>query len=206
MADTSHETQGSNATPRLRHRRRVVVQAADGAGVDRCAPGSAWFWWFGKPWAGWAFKYPSAWKWSIGKEITAAMEWLMNEATFGLFTFRKLTRAISAVIEFPTTSSSACSRPAFCRARGPGRPDCPAAELDCGAGDRRCGRPLRQGLETGALLGGCFLYLVVFGQWDSAMVTCRRSPSPCRSGSWRLLIGMLGYRSWFERAITPVLD
>ena len=57
------------------------------------------FWWFGKPYAAWAFKYPSAWKWKISARITDAMNWLMNEATFGLFTFRELTRGISAVIE-----------------------------------------------------------------------------------------------------------
>ena len=28
------------------------------------------FWWFGKPYAAWAFKYPSAWKWKISARIT----------------------------------------------------------------------------------------------------------------------------------------
>ena len=44
---------------------------------------AAAFWWLGKPLAGWAFRYPSAWKWKIGKQITAAMDWLMNEARRG---------------------------------------------------------------------------------------------------------------------------
>jgi glycine betaine/proline transport system permease protein len=43
----------------------------------------------------WAHKYPRDWIWPIRYEITAFMKWLINDATFGLFTFKELTRSLS---------------------------------------------------------------------------------------------------------------
>jgi glycine betaine/proline transport system permease protein len=59
-----------------------------------------------------------------------------------------------------------------------------------------------------ALVGLCLLYLVVFGQWDSAMVTLSSIivvvPLGVLGG---LLLGILGYRyPWFEKLLRPLLD
>ena len=59
-----------------------------------------------------------------------------------------------------------------------------------------------------ALVGACFLYLAVFGQWDSAMVTLSSIVIAVPFGvAGGLLLGIAGYRwPWLERAITPLLD
>ena len=58
------------------------------------------------------------------------------------------------------------------------------------------------------LVGGCFLYLAVFGQWASAMVTLSSIVIAVPFGAaGGLLIGIAGYRwPWFDRAIQPLLD
>ncbi len=167
------------------------------------------FWWFGKPWAAWAFKYPSAWKWTINEQITAAMEWLMNDATFGLFTFRELTRAISAVIEVPYDIVLSLLSTGFLQGQGSQAVQIvpPLSWIAVLVTVVAVGRYVRD-WKLGALLGLCFLYLVVFGQWESAMVTLSSIAIAVPLGIVAaLLIGLLGYRwTWFERAITPVLD
>ncbi len=58
------------------------------------------------------------------------------------------------------------------------------------------------------LVGGCFLYLAVFGQWESAMVTLSSIVIAVPLGvAVGLSIGIAAYRHpAFERAITPLLD
>lgn len=167
------------------------------------------FWLFGKPWAKWAFKYPSAWKWKISKEITAAMDWLMNEATFGLFTFRELTRSISWVIEIPYEVVLSLLSTGFLKGQGSQAVQLvpPLSWIAVLTIVVLVGRYVKD-WKLGALLGGCFLYLVVFGQWESAMVTLSSIMIAVPLGILAaLFIGLLGYRSvWVERAITPVLD
>src|SRR5918994_2034196 len=51
--------------------------------------------------APWAFKYPTAWVVPLKSWINALMSWLRDDASFGLFTFQQLTRAISWLIEQP---------------------------------------------------------------------------------------------------------
>ena len=43
----------------------------------------------------WMVEYPRAWRIPIEPAISAAMKWLINDATFGLFTFQQFTRSIS---------------------------------------------------------------------------------------------------------------
>src|SRR3546814_11194526 len=56
-------------------------------------------------------------------------------------------------------------------------------------------------------VGLCFLYLAVFGQWDSAMVTLASILIAVPLGvGGGLLLGIDGYRwPWFDRLLTPVL-
>src|SRR5690348_16992940 len=59
------------------------------------------FWQFGEPVAKWAFDYPKAWIIPAASWIGSAMKWLLNEATFGLFTFTEFTRFLAAVVDVP---------------------------------------------------------------------------------------------------------
>ena len=64
------------------------------------------------------------------------------------------------------------------------------------------------GRRLAILVGLCFLYLAVFGQWESAMVTLASILVAVPLGvAGGLLLGLAGYR-WprFERAMRPVLD
>ena len=45
---------------------------------------------------GWATKYPTAWQLPLAGWISDFMKWLMGSASFGLFTVRDLTRALSS--------------------------------------------------------------------------------------------------------------
>jgi hypothetical protein len=56
-----------------------------------------------KPLAPAAFDYPKTLIVPLAKWISAFMKWLVNEATFGLFSFTELTRFVSAVLDIPYT-------------------------------------------------------------------------------------------------------
>ena len=58
-------------------------------------------WQLGKPLARWAFDYPRAYEIPLRGWIGSFMRWLIDEASFGLFTFTDLTRFIAAVIHVP---------------------------------------------------------------------------------------------------------
>ena len=45
--------------------------------------------------------WPRAWNIPVKTWISAAMKWLVNDATFGLFTFMDLTRFIARIVEVP---------------------------------------------------------------------------------------------------------
>ena len=52
----------------------------------------------------WAFDYPRAQTIPVARWISQFTKWLINDATFGLFTFTELTRFIAVVIDFPYQS------------------------------------------------------------------------------------------------------
>ena len=59
------------------------------------------FWFWGRALAPFAFDYPKAYILPARRWISAATKWLLNDASFGLFTFSDLTRAISRMIDLP---------------------------------------------------------------------------------------------------------
>ena len=64
----------------------------------------------------WAFEYPRAWVVPLKVWINGLMHWLREDASFGLFTFQELTRALAWLLEQPFIFARACSRPASSRA------------------------------------------------------------------------------------------
>ena len=55
-----------------------------------------------QPWLEWADQYPSSWIVPFSKYLSTAIKWLVNDADFGLFTFKEFTRAIGSVLDVPT--------------------------------------------------------------------------------------------------------
>nr|WP_244277320.1 ABC transporter permease subunit [Pseudovibrio sp. W64] len=137
------------------------------------------------------------------------MAWLVEDAGFGLFTFRQLTRFLSAIIEAPYNTMRAFLADGFHSGLGQQAVEIfpsmswVAATLLLVLLALQAG-----GWRLAALVGGCFLYLAVFGQWQSAMVTLASIaiavPFGVLSG---LMLGILAYRSeCFERFLRPLLD
>ena len=49
----------------------------------------------------WAAKYPKGWMIPLRFWISDFMKWLINDASFGLFTFKELTRSIAWLLTWP---------------------------------------------------------------------------------------------------------
>jgi glycine betaine/proline transport system permease protein len=157
----------------------------------------------------WAFDYPRAWHIPAQRWIGNAMKWLLNDAHFGLFTFTDLTRFVAAVIDVPYRVALSVLATGLLSGQGSSAvqlvPPLPwvavvgiVALLGWFAGGRK----------LALLAGGCFLFLAVFGQWTSAMVTLASIVVAVPIGvGGGLLLGMAAYR-WprFERALAPLLD
>ena len=169
---------------------------------------------YGAGWAealglGWAMQYPEGWVVPVKDWISAAMKWLVEEATFGLFTFTDLTRAISWLIEQPYDFVRALLADGF--KDGPGRRAAvifpPLSWVTVIACVVALGHYARNwGLAI--IVGLSFFYLAAFGQWKSAMVTLSSVIIAVPIGvGGGLLLGIAAYRHpLFERFLKPVLD
>jgi glycine betaine/proline transport system permease protein len=159
--------------------------------------------------ARWMVKYPAAWRLPLKAEISSAMKWLVEDASFGLFTFREMTRGIAAVIEVPYDFSRSALIEGFERGQGSNAVEI-APSLSWIAivvAVVAMGHYARN-WRLAALVGGCFAYLVIFGQWDSAMVTLASVLIAVPIGAaGGLLLGIAAYR-WplFDRMLRPILD
>jgi len=166
-------------------------------------------WKFGRPVAGWAFDIPPALQIPLRAWIGGFMKWLVEDATFGIFTFTDATRFLAAVIDAPYRVVLSLLSTGFLKGQGSDAVQILpplswvavigiVALMGYHAGGRR----------LAALVAGCFGFLAVFGQWDNAMVTLSSiliaAPLGVAGG---LLLGIAGHRSaLFARAMTPVLD
>ncbi len=157
----------------------------------------------------WAFKYPRDWVIPLRYWISDFMKWLMNDFDLGLFTFRELTRSIAWLIEQPYLIVKSLLSTGFLKGQGSYAvevfPRISWIALIVGA--VLLGRFARD-WKLGALAGVCFIYLALFDQWDSAMVTLSSIVIAVPIGvAGGLLLGIAGHRSNnFRMALIPVLD
>ena len=172
---------------------------------------SFFLWQFGKssPDLKWAFKFPRKWQWNLKKDISAFMDWLQESATFGLFTFRELTRGIAEIIEIPYKFTLSALSTGFLEGQGSNAIQIapPLSWIAIVGLVVLLGRYARD-WKLATIVGLCFFYLAVFGQWQSAMVTLSSILIAVPFGiGGGLILGLLGFRwVWFERLLTPVLD
>ncbi len=156
-----------------------------------------------------AFKYPARWRIPLKDHISDFMDWLVESASLGLFTFKELTRGIAWLLQFPLDFATSLLASGFFRGIGN------AAELVLPPLSwiavigviYLMGRYARD-WKLGVAVGACFLYLAWFGQWDSAMLTLASIAIAVPFGVLGgLLLGIAGYRRrWVEKLLTPVLD
>ncbi|CCV08964.1 Binding-protein-dependent transport systems inner membrane component [Mesorhizobium metallidurans STM 2683] len=150
----------------------------------------------------WAVNYPAEAVVPVADWVSALMRWIKSN-------FSWLTRSITAVLGVPLDFALNLlaknfkighGADAFTLPRLSWVGICAAAFL---AGNAAGGRKL------GALVGGCFLYIALFGQWTSAMLTLGlisiAVPFCIVTG---LFVGIWAWRKpWAERLIvSPALD
>ncbi|MEM7171750.1 MAG: ABC transporter permease subunit [Pseudomonadota bacterium] len=170
--------------------------------------------WLGEDYWAWAVSYPKAWVLPLKQDITRFMKWLINDLSFGLFTFKEFTRSIAWVLEWPLALAKALLSEGFKIPLG----------VDEAGDDVFYQTPPLSWLALIAVLTFfayqikdralallvclCFVYLAVFGQWESAMTTLSSIVVAVPLGvAGGLFLGIWGYRSRrAELAMTPVLD
>jgi glycine betaine/proline transport system permease protein len=170
---------------------------------------TAILWVYGGELAPWAVVYPRSLEIPASTWISSAMKWLVDDATFGLFTFTDLTRGIASLVDIPYQAALSLLSTGFLLGEGSNAvmilPPLSWIAVTAIAGLTAYhvgGRPLT------LLICSCFLYLAVFGQWHSAMVTLASILIAVPFGIvGGLFLGLAGFR-WpaFERAMRPVLD
>ena len=167
------------------------------------------FWRFGEPFAKWAFDYPSRWRIPAARWIGNATRWLVDEASFGLFTFTDLTRFVAAIIDIPYRIVLSLLHTGLLSGQGSSAEQLlpPASWIAVIAVMMLIGLHAG-GARLAALVGLCFGFLAIFGQWGSAMITLASIVVAVPIGVVvGLLLGLGAYR-WprFEKALVPVLD
>jgi glycine betaine/proline transport system permease protein len=167
------------------------------------------FWFAGKALAPWAFDYPKAWTLPATQWLGQFSRWLVNDAHFGVFTFKEFTRFLAAVVDLPYRLVLSLLATGFLKGEGsaatqlaPPLPWWAVTSIGVLAGHWAGGRRLA------LFAGACLLFLAAFRVWESAMATLASilvaAPIGAAGG---LLLGIACYR-WrkFERLISPLLD
>jgi glycine betaine/proline transport system permease protein len=158
---------------------------------------------------GWMSELPPAWRLGLDSSISAAMKWLVEQASFGLFTFKEATRAIADALNVPLDIATSVLSTGLLEGRGSAAvqlaPPLPwiAVVGAVAALGYRFG-----GLRLALLAGGAFLYLAVFGQWSSAMTTLSSIVVAAPLGiAVGIVTGVAGYRMpLVRRILMPILD
>ena len=137
------------------------------------------------------------------------MKWLYEDATFGLFTFKELTRGLSWLLEWPLTLAKSLLSTGFLEGQGSDAvvvwPRLTWVALTA------CAVLIALAVADIGLalfVAACFLYLVVFGQWESAMVTSSSIVIAVPLGVFGgLALGVAAHRHpLFKKILTPILD
>jgi len=159
--------------------------------------------------ARWIIKFPKKWEMPLADTISDAMKWLVEDASFGLFTFREFTRFISSIIEWPYQVVRSSLIEGFSTGQGQQAVEiAPALSWIAIIVVLIALARYAKDWRLAGLVGLCFLYLAVFGQWESAMVTLASILIAVPLGvAGGLTLGILSYRSALvERLLRPILD
>ena len=172
------------------------------------------FYWYGKEIANyfdskWILKYPKHHAIPFAIYTTSFVKWLINEASFGLFTFKELTRFIAWIIEQPYNLVLAIISKGISKGQGQD------AILLLGplSWISVIGIFFTLALYTKdkfliILVIFSIFYLAIFDQWQSSMITLSSIIIAVPIGVLLgILLGILSYRSKIlERIIPPILD
>ncbi len=166
-------------------------------------------WLFGKPLAGWAFKIPRELRLPLKNWIGDSMKWLVEDASFGLFTFTEFTRFLAEVIDFPYRIALSLLSTGFLSGQGSQAVEIlPPLSWIAVIGIVALMGLYAGGWRLAGLVAGCFGFVALFGQWHNAMITLASILIAVPLGVvGGLLMGLAGYRSrWVATALNPLLD
>ncbi|BCK76317.1 glycine betaine/carnitine/choline ABC transportsystem permease protein OpuCB1 [Acetobacter aceti NRIC 0242] len=157
----------------------------------------------------WVQKYPPGWRLPLADWISGFMHWLTVDAHLGPLTVSGFTRALSFLLDLPLQLASMVLATGVLKGQGSEAvmlfPPVPwFALIIAVAALSWMLRGWR--LAVGMTIG--FLYLAVFGQWTSAMVTLASVlVAALLSAAGGLALGLLCVRSaTFGRILSPLLD
>ncbi|MFK5998162.1 MAG: ABC transporter permease subunit [Rhodobacterales bacterium] len=152
--------------------------------------------------ARWIIRFPKRWEIPLADWISAAMDWFV-------YYFSGFTRFLASLIEWPYQVVRSLLIDGFATGQGQQAVEIvPAiswiAIVVALVAMARYAKDWRLAL----LVGLCFLYLAVFGQWHSAMITLASILIAVPLGTaGGLVLGILSYRSkTVERVLRPFLD
>ncbi len=161
----------------------------------------------------WIDVYPEQWVLPVQDWLNQAMKWLIHECSFGLFTFKELTRSLAWLVSWPFKLGMGLlvqgfdisfQLPLLGRIEG----HLPHVSWLGVVGCVSLLGHYLQGWKLALISGGCFLYLAVFGQWVSAMETFSSILVAVPLGVlFGLILGIISY--WSKTAeilIRPLLD
>lgn len=157
----------------------------------------------------WAVEYPRAWVVPLKFWVSDFMKWLINDADLGLFTFKEFTRSISWILNwFLLAAHGIFAGGAKIPLNGETFFQIPPISWVALISVLVLSAYWIRDMGLSILVGCCFLYLAVFGQWHSAMITLASIMVAVPLGViGGLLLGVISYRHpRFAKAISPVLD
>ncbi len=159
--------------------------------------------------ARWIIRFPKKWQVPLDDWISGFLNWLVESAGFYFFTFKDLTRGIAAVIEAPYQVLRDLLIEGFSTGLGAEAVEiAPSLSWIAVITTVVAIGHYARNWTLAALVGACFVYLAIFGQWESAMITLASVLIAVPIGATAgLLLGIAAYRSALaDRVLRPVLD
>lgn len=159
---------------------------------------------------------PAAWTWPpeamhmpFAAGLTDAMKWLTETAAIGPVSVKDVTRGFAWLIELPYEAVKILLVDGITEGKGRRATTIipPLSWIAVTVAAVALGHYARN-IWLGLLAGALMIYLAVFGQWDSAMVTLASIAIAVPLGVIGGLVqGIAAWRwPWVERVISPILD
>jgi glycine betaine/proline transport system permease protein len=159
---------------------------------------------------------PTGWLWPpqemqlpIAASLSAAMSWLTDSAAIGPVTVKHMTRSFAALIEAPYEVVKVLLVDGITDGRGRRATTIipPLSWVAVTVAAVALGHYARN-IWLGLLAGALMIYLAVFGQWESAMITLASIAIAVPLGVLGgLAQGIAAWRwRWVDRALSPILD
>ena len=152
---------------------------------------------------------PQAMQLPFAQWLTAGMKWLTDSAAIGPVTVKDVTRGFATLLEAPSNLVKVLLVEGITEGRGRRATTIipPLSWVAVTVAAVALGHYARN-IWLGLLAGALMVYLAVFGQWDSAMVTLASIAIAVPLGVLGgMAQGIAAWRwRWVERVLSPILD